>query len=105
MYFGTLCIGADIAGGIMAQRHLDRLKDRKGSLIFKDFKANFLKRAEGQTLFTCNDGARIQEAVTRAAESLERVDLPVYVTATVPSKFGDEPVAKFELTLSLKVRK
>ena len=105
MYFGALCIGADAAGGLMAQRCLDQLKRGKGSLIFKDFKAEFLKRAEGQTFFKCSDGLRIQEAVEKASESLERVELPVYVTATVPSKFGEEPVAKFELTLSLKVKR
>jgi hypothetical protein len=32
----------------------------------------------------------------------ERVNLPVKVIATVPDKFGDEPVAEFTITLSLK---
>src|ERR1700745_2532097 len=53
MYFGALCIGADVAGGIIAARALQKVKNGKGSLIFKDFKANFLKRPEGKTLFTC----------------------------------------------------
>jgi acyl-coenzyme A thioesterase PaaI-like protein len=105
MYFGTLCIGADAAGGFIAAKALQKVKNGKGSLIFKDFKAKFLKRPEGRTLFTCKDGMEIQDAVKRAEESLERVDLPVTVIATVPDKFGDEPVAEFVLTLSLKVKK
>jgi len=105
MYFGALCIGADIAGGLMAARQLKKVKNGKGSLIFKDFKAKFLKRAEGRTLFRCVDGAKIAEAVIRAEESLERVELPVTVIATVPDEFGHEPVAEFVLTLSLKVRR
>ncbi len=105
LYFGALCIGADAAGGIMAQRMLDQLKTGKGSLIFKDFQAKFLKRAEGRTFFSCKDGAVIRDAVRRAAESLERVETPVKVIATVPDQFGDEPVAEFTLTLSLKVRR
>ncbi len=105
MYFGALCIGADAAGGLIAMRLLNQVKTGKGSLIFKDFQAKFLKRAEGETHFTCKEGVAIQDAVKRAAESLERVDIPVHVTATVPKKFGSEPVCEFILTLSLKVKK
>ncbi len=105
MYFGTLCIGADAAGGYIAARALQKVKNGKGSLVFKDFKAKFLKRPEGRTLFTCKDGLAIKEAVKKAEESLERVDLPVTVIATVPEKSGDEPVAEFVRTLSLKVKR
>ena len=58
-------------------------------LIFKDFQAKFLKRPEGRTLFTCKDGAAIIAAVKRAEESMERVDLPVSIVATVPEKSGE----------------
>ncbi len=105
MYFGALCIGADAAGGLIAAKLLRNVKSGKGSLIFKDFTAKFLKRPEGETHFTCRSGEQIREAVERAEKSGERVELPVPVTATVPSVSGDEPVAEFVLTLSLKVRK
>ena len=104
MYFGALCIGADAAGGIIAAEALKKVKKGRGSLIFKDFQAKFLKRPEGKTLFTCKDGLAIKAAVQRAEESMERVDLQVKIIATVPEKFGDEPVAEFTLTLSLKVK-
>jgi acyl-coenzyme A thioesterase PaaI-like protein len=105
LYFGALCIGAEATGGVMAMRLLQKIKTGKGSLIFKDFKASFLKRAEGETIFTCKDGLAIRDAVARAAETFERVEIPVHITATVPEKLGEEPVATFVLTLSLKVRK
>jgi acyl-coenzyme A thioesterase PaaI-like protein len=105
MYFGALCIGADAAGGLIAAKLLRELKTGKGSLIFKDFKAEFLKRAEGETFFSCTVGSEIKDAVEKAASTGERVELPVPVTAMVPSKFGSEPVAKFVLTLSLKVKR
>jgi hypothetical protein len=104
MYFGALCIGADAAGGLIAAYRLRELKGAKGSLIFKDFQAKFLKRPEGDTTFSCMDGLAIDEAVQKARETGERVDIPVKVTARVPEKFGDEPVAEFVLTLSLKVK-
>ncbi len=105
MYFGALCIGADVAGGMIAARLLKQVKKGKGTLIFKDFQAKFLKRPEGKTFFRCVDGAKIKDAVMKAEESLERVDLPVKVIATVPALSGEEPVAEFTLTLSLKVRR
>lgn len=103
VYFGVLCMGADIAGGFLAMRQI-RADGGGVSLIFKDFHADFLKRAEGDVLFTCEDGEGIAELVKRARASGERENMTVHVTATVPTKLGDEPVARFELTLSLKRR-
>ena len=53
-------------------------------------------------MFTNNDGPLIQDLVKRALESDERHEATVQVTANVPAKLGDEPVATFELTLSVK---
>lgn len=101
MYFGVMAVGADISGGILAM-DLIRRSGKKVSLIFKDFKADFLKRAEGDTFFTCKDGKAIQSLIDKTIQTGERVNMPVKITATVPSKFGDEQVAEFILTLSLK---
>jgi acyl-coenzyme A thioesterase PaaI-like protein len=103
MYFGALCAGADLAGGLTAKRRIDA-SGRKVSLIFKDLQARFHKRAEGDVLFTCEDGEAIGVLVSRAIASGEREELPVRIVATVPDKLGDEPVADFTLTLSLKRR-
>ena len=101
MYFGALCAGADVAGGLFAVR-LITSRHRRVRLVFADLRAEFLKRADGDVLFRCRDGRRIAEAVRRADESGERVTLPIDVVATVPEKYGDEPVARFTLGLSLK---
>lgn len=103
MYLGTLCMGADVAAGLISFK-LVREKKLNVSFVFKDIRGEFLKRAEGDVLFTNNDGPVIQELVRRAMETGERQEATVHVTATVPAKLGDEPVAKFELTLSLKRR-
>ena len=55
-------------------------------------------------LFTCEDGEAIGALVSRAIGSGEREELPVRIVATVPDKLGEEPVADFTLTLSLKRR-
>ena len=103
MYIGALVAGADLAGGLPAARLIwDQHRDV--SLVFADLKAEFLKRADGDTLFTCDDGYAVAAAVRQAATGGERVTLPVQVVATVPAKYGDEPVARFTLGLSLKKR-
>ncbi len=103
MYFGALSVGADAAGGLIAM-HCVRKSKKNISLVFKDMSARFLKRAEGDVLFTCTQGRAIAALVQAAVESSERVEMPVEVVATVPDKLGDEPVARFTLTLSLKRR-
>ena len=101
MYLGTLCMGADVAAGLIAF-HLVMQKKSRVNFIFKDIRGEFLKRAEGDVVFANNDGPLVQDLVRRALESDERQEATVHVTATVPAKLGDEPVAKFELTLSVK---
>ena len=103
MYLGVLCMGADVAAGLIAF-DLVRKEKRNVSFIFKDIKAEFLKRAEGAVHFTNEDGAVIQELLRRTLATGEREEATVHVTATVPEKLGEEPVARFELTLSLKRR-
>lgn len=102
MYFGVLCAGADCAAGAFAM-YLIRQQPEHISMVFKDFKAEFLKRAEGDVEFTCDQGKEIAELVAQAATSEERVERQFDVTATVPS-LSNEPVARFKLTLSLKKR-
>jgi len=101
MYFGALSIGADVAGGVLAM-DLIRKSRHNISLVFKDFKAEFLKRPEGDTYFTCNDGQAVKKLIDSAISTGERVNMPLKITATVPELSGDEPVAEFILTLSLK---
>lgn len=101
MYFGALSIGADLAGGLNATFGI-RKSHPKVSLVFKDFQAEFLKRPDGDVVFTCREGRAISAALAQADASGERVTIPVAIVATVPSKYGDEPVAKFKLGLSMK---
>ena len=100
MYFGVLAVGADITGGFLAMDPIQE-SGRKINLIFKDFKADFLKRPEGDVHFTCNDGPAVKELVDRVSKSSDRHNFKLSIEATVPS-ISSEVVAKFELTLSLK---
>ena len=101
MYFGALAVGADVAGGLLAVK-LIKDSGENISFVFKDMKGEFLKRAEGDVHFVSTTGDRARRLVERAIQTGERVDDTVDIIAKVPSKLGDEPVAKFTLTLSLK---
>jgi len=101
MYFAVLAAGADLAAGFLAMEAI-RQSGEPIALIFKNVTADFLKRAEGDVYFTCEEGILVTDLVQKAIETGDRVEMPVPVTATVPDKLGDEPVARFTLTLSLK---
>jgi len=101
MYFGALAIGADCAGALMALVE-NRRRGYPVNFVFKDFQADFLKRAEADTFFTCKDAPAVRAAFDEALRTGERVNVPLRVVATTPAKLGAEPVATFQLTLSLK---
>ena len=100
MYFGALSVGADITGGFLALPAIQNSK-RKVALIFKDFNAKFLKRAESDVHFICEDGQAVKKLVEKALETQERENFKLKILAKCP-KISNDIVAEFELTLSLK---
>ena len=102
MYIGALAIGADLSSAILALNLVSKSK-HKIIPIFKDLKADFLKRAEGDVHFVCNEGEKIKKMIDKVLKDKIRVNELINVVAYVPSKLADEPVAKFSLTLSIKV--
>lgn len=103
LYFGSLAAGADCAGGFMAMKIMYERK-LPVNIVFKDFKAEFVRRAEGDVYFVCEDGEAIAAMMEAAVSTGERQNLPVTVTGYVPSDRPQEPVAHFVLTLSAKLR-
>ena len=82
---------------------MDPIKEsgRQIQLIFKDFKADFLKRPEGDVHFYCKDRLAVRELVKKTVETGERQNYKINIEAVVPS-ISKDVVARFELTLSLK---
>ncbi|PKF78069.1 DUF4442 domain-containing protein [Vibrio sp. vnigr-6D03] len=101
MYFGALAIGADVAGGFMA---MGKAQERGGkvSLAFKGVKGEFLKRPEGDVHFLCHDGHVIDEMLDETFQTGQRVNKAVTITAICPTLHAEEPMAVFELVLSVK---
>ncbi|MBW3696993.1 DUF4442 domain-containing protein [Vibrio sp. T187] len=101
MYFGVLAVGADVAGGFLAMHKAEK-QGEKISLAFKGVTGEFLKRPEADVHFTCLDGGLIDDMLETTMKTGERINQPVTIIATCPSLHGDEPMAKFSLTLSIR---
>jgi hypothetical protein len=100
MYFGALSVGADITGGFLALPAIQK-SGKKINLVFKDFNAQFLKRAESDVHFICKDGMAVNNLVTKAIETQERQNYTLKIIAKTPN-ISDDIIATFDLTLSIK---
>ena len=103
LYFGALCVGADVAGGLLAMHAIEN-KKLPINLVFSDLSVKFLKRATAKTRFTCRDGQKIKTLIDSAMAGTERVSTTVTITATCPSVSTNDTVAEFLLTISMKKR-
>ena len=103
MYFGALAIGSELCIAMLAVKKIQESGERI-DFLFKDYKANFLKRAEGDVLFICNQAQVVVDQIAEAKTSTERINRTMTAYAVVPSVSETEKVATFELTLSVKRR-
>jgi acyl-coenzyme A thioesterase PaaI-like protein len=100
MYFGALAVGADVAGGIHAFYFAGKW-NKKVSFAFKSMQAEFLKRAESDTVFECNAGREIERIVLESFQTQERINHKVRVDA---KNTAGELVAVFDMEISVKVK-
>ena len=100
MYFGALAIGADLAAGVYAMWRIEESKAQV-SLVFKDFKASFLKRPMDDVIFVCTEAAKIDAQIKAVIAQKTRITETIRISA-YENKNRHQPVAEFELGLSLK---
>ena len=105
MYFGSLAVGVDTAGGLLATKFIQEAK-KKVHLSFKDFHAHFLKRAESDTYFVNTQGKEVKALVEEViAHPGVRKNLTLKVDVFAKSKTDQkrELVANCAITISLKL--
>lgn len=102
MYFGALCMGAELS---IALKCLDAISKsgQKIDFIFKDFKSDFVKRADGHVHFICAEADLVKDLIQQACVSKERLSQTFKGYAIVPGQ-SEEPVMNYQLTLSVKNR-
>ena len=98
MYFGALSVGADFTGGLLVMNVIKK-NNSKAKLLFKSFKADFVKRADSDVLFLCSDHKIAEAAVLENLNTGKRVNFEISVTAT---NNKGEVVANFMLTTSIR---
>ncbi len=103
MYFGALAIGSELSIAMLAVKLIGE-SGEKIDFLFKDYKANFLKRAEGDVHFICEEAQVVVDQINEAKTSTERINRTMTAYAIVPSISETEKIATFELTLSVKKR-
>jgi hypothetical protein len=103
MYFGALAIGSELCIAMLAVKQI-QASGLKIDFLFKDYKADFLKRAEGDVHFICEEAHVVVDQINEAKNSTERINRTMTAYAIVPSISLTEKVATFELTLSVKNR-
>lgn len=103
MYFGALGIGAEVAIAAIAVKTIADSK-KPVDFLFKDFTGKFLKRADGDVHFICDQGQGVKALIEKAIASGEREEGTFQSYAIVPKKDPNEKVGEFTLTLSCKLR-
>lgn len=102
MYFGALAMGAELSVALKCVATIPKTGKRI-DFLFKDFSAEFLKRADGDVQFICDEAGEVEALIRAAAETDERLNKTFNGYAIVPTK-GTDPVMKYTLTLSVKQR-
>lgn len=104
MYFGALAVGAELVVAAKAV-HAIEVSKMKVDFVFKDFKVEFFKRAEGDVFFICDQGLAVEALVAQTLASGERVTRTFQGYGVVPSKNAEEKILQFDVTLSVKRRR
>ncbi len=103
MYFGALAVGSELCIAMLAVKQI-QASGLKIDFLFKDYRAEFLKRAEGDVHFICDEAQVVIDQIAEAKTSSERINRTMTAYAIVPSVSATEKVATFVLTLSVKNR-
>lgn len=101
MYFAVQSMAAEMSTGLMSFGQVYRRTPAVSMLVVK-IEASFIKKATGMILFTCHDGALIEQAVEDTIVSGESTQI---VTKSTGTNENNEVVAEFLITWSFKARK
>ena len=97
-YFAALSMAAEMSLGALVLLAVEH-SGKKISTLIVGMESEFIKKATSRTTFTCLDGLAIFDAVERASQSSEPVE--IYAETVGISEEGIE-VAKFRLKWSFK---
>jgi acyl-coenzyme A thioesterase PaaI-like protein len=101
MFLGAFSVAADCIAGVFPVRFMFETGHRVPPIV-KSTSAQFYKRVSSYAHFTCTQGEELTRVCSEAALTGQRLEVPIDVVVTAPKEFGDEPVARISLLLSIK---
>ena len=99
-YFACLSMAAEMSTGLLCLMHLHKRQPAVSMLVVK-MEGNFMKKATGITVFTCEDGNAIKKTIEDAIFSNEG---KIITTKSHGRNATGEIVAEFAITWSFKVK-
>jgi hypothetical protein len=100
-YFACLAMAGEMSTGSLGMAYTFKRKPQVSMLVLK-VEANYFKKANSLTYFTCSDGTGFEETVARAIATGEPQSFTAKSTGT--NKAGDV-VAELFVTWSFKAKK
>ncbi|MCZ2458035.1 MAG: DUF4442 domain-containing protein [Chitinophagales bacterium] len=99
-YFACLSMAAEMSTGALSMLHLYKRQPAVSMLVIK-VESEYFKKATGKTIFTCEEGEKIKQAIEEAVRSGSAQTLTV---KSVGRNQASEVVAEFLITWSFKVK-
>ncbi|MHA7843699.1 MAG: DUF4442 domain-containing protein [Winogradskyella sp.] len=100
MFWAVQGMAAELTTGALVMKKIKE-SGKKISMLVANNNAAFTKKATGRITFTCNEGAKIDEAIRKAIETGE--GQTVWLSANGVNKDGVE-VSSFNFEWTLKVK-
>lgn len=102
MYFGALAIGAELSVAFKAVESIYNSK-KKIDFLFKDFTCEFLRRADDDVHFICDQAHLVDMLIQKSITTPDRLEQK-FEGYAVTVRDTTQPVMKYTLTLSVKNR-
>lgn len=99
-YFACLSMAAEMSTGVLALAHIYKRQPAVSMLVSK-VEGDFVKKATGITIFTCEDGITIKQTIEDAISSNEG---RIVTARSYGRNAAGEIVAEFAITWSFKVK-
>jgi len=101
IYFAVEAMAAELCSGMLAFGQV-YMRNPKISMLVVKMEVNFIKKATGTVLFTCEDGAAIQAAIN---DSIATGEGKTITCMSKGKNSANEVVAEFLITWSFKAKK
>lgn len=100
LYYGVQAMAAELSTGVLVLKKISASKKKISMLVTKQ-SATFTKKGRGMVRFTCDDGAKINQAIL---DTIKTGDGQTIMLHSVGLNEADEVVSTFEFEWSLKIK-